>query len=340
MGLMGAPGVASNLPAWFLFSVIFGISSDMWKSEHNLHHAITKRARQDPQGSYLPLWLGSWSEVLKAKIPARRHDQSTEEAGQSSPPRHSQQLDVPWLARWLVPWQHVTFLPVAVLAGRVNLYAKSLLFVLLAGTDVSAAGSRLGSNARCTTLLAAVSSCLLSWLRCAALDVIGMVLYWSWYLGLVHILSASGGSVPIAFDLPVYGPVTALQVAFVLTSHLVVGLLHVQLLVSHLDVGESFTEEEERSEQFFAFQLKTSRNLAVGGGGGSWLHGGLECHIEHHLFPLMPRHALPAVQAAVRDIARKHGIVYRCDAFWPALAGILSDLRRLAFQLIEADLMD
>ena len=54
----------------------------------------------------------------------------------------------------------------------------------------------------------------------------------------------------------------------------------------------------------------------------------------------MPRHALPAVQAAVKDIARKHGVVYRCDPFWSALAGILSDLRRLALDLVQADLMD
>ena len=75
-----------------------------------------------------------------------------------------------------------------------------------------------------------------------------MAMFWSWYLGMVHGLRAAGATVPVSFTLPGYGPVTVLQLAFVLVSHLTVGLLHVQLLVSHLDVGDSFTKEEERRE--------------------------------------------------------------------------------------------
>ena len=48
-----------NWYGWFVGSVVFGISSDMWLVEHNLHHAITVRPREDPQYNMLPFFLVS-----------------------------------------------------------------------------------------------------------------------------------------------------------------------------------------------------------------------------------------------------------------------------------------
>ena len=52
-----------NWYGWFVGSVIFGISSDMWLVEHNLHHAITVRPREDPQYNMLPFFLVSKKEL-------------------------------------------------------------------------------------------------------------------------------------------------------------------------------------------------------------------------------------------------------------------------------------
>ena len=47
--------------------------------------------------------------------------------------------------------------------------------------------------------------------------------------------------------------------------------------------------------------------------------------LEHHLFPLMPRHNLPAVQPAVRDICRRNGLRYDSVPFFQALRRLWLD---------------
>ena len=48
--------------------------------------------------------------------------------------------------------------------------------------------------------------------------------------------------------------------AFHLLSHWSVGILHIQLMVSHL-ATETFSTKEELDLQFFEFQLRTTRNI-------------------------------------------------------------------------------
>lgn len=47
-------GGGFNILGWLLGSPVFGISSGMWLEEHNMHHAITLRPREDPQVSCMP----------------------------------------------------------------------------------------------------------------------------------------------------------------------------------------------------------------------------------------------------------------------------------------------
>ena len=208
------------------------------------------------------------------------------------------ELDVPgarvdFLTRCLVSVQHLTFLPVSVVIGRFNFYLISFLSALKRLLTARKGREALGGFA----------------------DVTGMVLFWTWYVALVS----------LAFN-------TSLErLAFVLASNWTVGILHIQLVLSHL-ATETLTAAEEREQQFFTFQLKTSRNIDSEWY-DHWFHGGLEFQIEHHLFPQLPRHNLQKVKPLVLEICERHGIEYRSTSFSNAISIVLKDFRALAIDI-------
>ena len=86
-------------------------------------------------------------------------------------------------------------------------------------------------------------------------------------------------------------------------------------LVDH--IGTRVIEPGE-SLPFFIQQIATTRNL-----GASRLHdflfGGINNHIEHHLFPSIPTARLRLARPIVRAFCRRHGIAYH-ETSWPAAA--------------------
>jgi linoleoyl-CoA desaturase len=67
------------------------------------------------------------------------------------------------------------------------------------------------------------------------------------------------------------------------------------------------------------FQAETSKNFALG---GIWrlLVGGLDRHIEHHLFPNLPPNRLHALSGEVRALCARHGVSYEeFPSFWASL---------------------
>jgi len=86
-------------------------------------------------------------------------------------------------------------------------------------------------------------------------------------------------------------------------------------LVNH--IGTRVIEPDEPIS-FFMQQLSTTRNL-----GSSRRHdfvfGGVNNHIEHHLFPSMPTARLRAARPIVREFCRRHELVYR-ETSWLAAA--------------------
>ena len=120
-----------------------------------------------------------------------------------------------------------------------------------------------------------------------------------------------------------------------LASLVAAGILHIQLLLSHMDVN-THTEEEEDAAGFFRHQCEVSRNIDVPWY-ENWFHGGLEYQIEHHLFPQLPRHELHVVKPLVEELCAKHGVIYRSDKFTDAIAGVVGNLRQLAFDIVTLE---
>lgn len=92
---------------WFIGTVVFGISSEMWKYEHNLHHSITLRPREDPQFNMLPIFMISMKEIIGPK-----------------------KFKLNKLSLLLISIQHYTLIPICLIIGRINLCFISLIYVI------------------------------------------------------------------------------------------------------------------------------------------------------------------------------------------------------------------
>ena len=86
----------------------------------------------------------------------------------------------------------------------------------------------------------------------------------------------------------------------------------------------------KKGDAFFRFQIETSKNFVLR---GPWrvISGGLDRHIEHHVFPNLPPTRLHALSDEVRGLCRKHGVRYvEYPSVWASLRDSLSYLRSLS----------
>lgn len=82
---------------------------------------------------------------------------------------------------------------------------------------------------------------------------------------------------------------------------------------------------------FLRRQIHMSRNVR----GGPLVHffmGGLEYHVEHHLFPMAPRPNLPAIQRLVRSYCADHGIPYTETSLAGAFRTIIAYLNQVGLK--------
>ena len=86
---------------------------------------------------------------------------------------------------------------------------------------------------------------------------------------------------------------------------------------------------EEGEAGFVKCQLLTTRNIRSQKW-MQWFHGGLDMQIEHHLFPMLPRHQLHNVAPRVRALAEKHGMPYTQLGFFEAIGVCLGELHRMS----------
>ena len=87
---------------------------------------------------------------------------------------------------------------------------------------------------------------------------------------------------------------------------------------------------------FAELQVRTTRNVnddMLGLTG--WFMGGLHLQVEHHLFPSIPRHNLPAVRAYVEPLCKKYNIPYHATNMIDGTTEVLSQLSTVAAALKE-----
>lgn len=112
--------------------------------------------------------------------------------------------------------------------------------------------------------------------------------------------------------------------------------LGVQLAVFGLYMGASFAPNHkgmpvvahDAKLDFFTKQVRTSRNVS-GGWWATWLMGGLNYQVEHHLFPSMPRVHLAKAREIVRDHCKTLNVPYTETTLWRSYGIVIAYLNRV-----------
>ncbi len=112
--------------------------------------------------------------------------------------------------------------------------------------------------------------------------------------------------------------------------------LGVQLAVFGVYMGASFAPNHkgmpvvarDAKLDFFSKQVRTSRNVA-GGWWATWLMGGLNYQVEHHLFPSMPRPHLSRARTIVREHCRSVDVPYTETSLWRSYAIVVRYLNEV-----------
>ena len=110
----------------------------------------------------------------------------------------------------------------------------------------------------------------------------------------------------------------------------------VQLAVFGVYMGASFAPNHKGMPviahdarlDFFSKQVRTSRNIR-GGWWATWLMGGLNYQVEHHLFPSMARPHLSKVRVLVREHCKTLGVPYTETSLLKSYAIVIAYLNRV-----------
>lgn len=103
-------------------------------------------------------------------------------------------------------------------------------------------------------------------------------------------------------------------------------------------VGEYTATYDENTRasgrgEWYKMQIESSNNFHV-----PWalsvLCGGLDCHIEHHLYPKLPPARLRRIAPEVRAICQAHDVTYRISS-WPS--ALMASFERLIYLSRDSD---
>ena len=80
--------------------------------------------------------------------------------------------------------------------------------------------------------------------------------------------------------------------------------------VEHTAFPVADPETGKMEDEWAIHQLKTTANFATKNKLVTWLVGGLNFQIEHHLFPKISHVHYPALREIIKTLCEKHGINY------------------------------
>lgn len=206
---------------------------------------------------------------------------------------HGRRLHFDILAKFLISSQHLLYYPVMCLA-RLNLYIQSIILYLRSkNIPIAHQGKYF-----------------------PILDFTAVSLFLTWYTIMVS-----------------YLPSWQMKLFYVILSHSVAGILHVQITISHFGMPVNHdADEANRPYDFLRTQFEHSMDVDCPLW-MDWFHGGLQFQVVHHLFPRLPRHNLRYVRDHyIVPFAKKYGFEYHHKDFLGANIAVLTTLRNTAIK--------
>jgi fatty acid desaturase len=145
-------------------------------------------------------------------------------------------------------------------------------------------------------------------------EKIGLVLHYTW---LFSILS--------------YMPVLN-AIAFFLVAQTSCGLFLATVFgLGHN--GMSVYPANERPD-FWKLQVTTTRNV-TSNAFVDWFCGGLQYQVDHHLFPMIPRHNLPKVHVLVESFCKEHNLHYHEADMLTGTMEVLNHLSEISTEFLR-----
>ena len=66
-----------------------------------------------------------------------------------------------------------------------------------------------------------------------------------------------------------------------------------------------------------------------------WFCGGLQYQVDHHLFPMLPRHNLATVHKLVESFCKEYGVGYHEATMFQGTKEVLNHLGSVASEFLE-----
>lgn len=82
------------------------------------------------------------------------------------------------------------------------------------------------------------------------------------------------------------------------------------IALNHVFEGASLQDKAPPDERWARHSVQSSANHSTGSWIGTWLTGGLNYQIEHHLFPAVPPSTLPLIAPVVQQTCKEFGVRY------------------------------
>jgi fatty acid desaturase len=90
----------------------------------------------------------------------------------------------------------------------------------------------------------------------------------------------------------------------------------------------------DQRPDFWKLQVTNTRNI-TSNWFVDWFCGGLQYHVDHHLFPMLPRHNLKKVHVLVESFCKEHDMYYHETDMWVGTMEVLNHLNKVSVEFIE-----
>jgi len=210
----------------------------------------------------------------------------------------------------MIKWQAVTYFPILLLA-RLSWLNES--FKTAYGLGASSENAALEMKTR--------------GLQYPYLEKGGIALHWAW----MAVLSSGFGTFSVPYAL-----------MYFLTATCSCGLF--LALVFGLGHNGMATYDAETRPDFWKLQVTTTRNITGGHGFPEWfvdwLCGGLQYQVEHHLFPMMPRHNLAKTHKLIESFCKEWDVKYHEADLVDGTVEVLRHLSKVSDEFVREFVVD